>query len=699
MLRKFVLLNAAISLLITPALLLGLSAAPAAASTLVPAIGQAGEIKQYGTTNCLTNSNSNPSLSACSGTFGQQLWTVEPDNTIRIWGYGSASNNQWTAASEKCLNVPTSDPNDTNDYNPHQTLTPTIVGIHTCGQLTTLGSNPAPTDTWQVYDQGAGYYTISNIWQSKCLTNSFTIDICDPSKPSQQWVLPVADSMHQAASAALGLQSMYEPSTGLFGDTLNPDCDLQTNQWYQSGTNSLQNVYGGNCWWWSANALYSMIDFLELAQAVNGTWAGSGDLKTDIATTYDAICSAGTAHCPVTDATQDPAPWVNNISSNLNHFQNDYFDDTGNWALAWLNAYEYTNNLNYLYLAENLWHFITNNSWGYVPSGSPSCGSAGLVQFRHWTGQYPKDGNGNTTYPAKNLGTNALYLRLSAWLYVVTGKNVYFDGVFDSSSGTYDGGLQLEAKWLLNSSGLVQLYPTSTGQTLPIDQAGSRYMLDGVLDPNASTSCSIATGNAKETQHEGMVIAGLASTHDAVAKASKSTSPPNSLAQMEMPAAYLTMADNLAETAINDDAAHHYTSPLMIDRNQVLSETCTALVQGTTWPDGCDVTNSLGQHNAWLPGKGIFMRGLYCANNALTAAGVPDSALSAFITSNASQVWGNDQNSGQFADNLDQFGFLWDYDLYHATWSEAGQGYATEGSALEALNADFGLPVNSPMMC
>jgi hypothetical protein len=671
----------ALSAIVTLVLAVGLPQRQAAAATITP-IGQAGEVKQYGTSNCLTNSNSMLSMSSCSGTFGQQLWIAEPDKTIRIWGYGSANNNVWTAATEECLNVPTN--------------APTTVVLSTCGQLTTGGSNPIPTDTWQINDQG-GYATIGNIWQTgQCLTTSFKLAGCDPTKTSQQWVLPAADTLHQAASAALGLQSMYRFSNGLFGDTLNPDCDLQTNQWYKSGTNSLPNVYGGNCWWWSANALYAMIDFLEQA----GSWSGSGNLKADIATTYDTICSAGTANCPVTDATKDPSGWVGNISGNLNHFQNNYFDDTGNWALAWLNAYEYTSNKNYLYLAENLWHFITANSWGYVPNGETnSCGTGGLVQFRHWTESY-------TTYPAKNLGTNALYLRLSSWLYVITGDNTYFDGVGDSSGGN-DGGLQLEAKWLMNSSGLVQLYQNDAGQTLQPDQPGARYMLDGEVDPN--TACSIARGNAKETQHEGMVLAGLASTHDAIVKAGKSSTPPSSLGQMEQAPAYLTMADNLAETAINDDGSpgHSYTSPLMIDGNKVLSETCTS--ETGQWPDGCDINPSEAPDGdepetidpAWLPGKGIFIRGLYCVNSALLASTVPgpDTALSPFITSSATQVWNNDQNAGQFASNLDQFGFLWDYDLYHANWSEAGQGYATEGSALEALTASFGIGVSSPAMC
>jgi hypothetical protein len=93
--------------------------------------------------------------------------------------------------------------------------------------------------------------------------------------------------------------------------------------------------------------------------------------------------------------------------------------------------------------------------------------------------------------------------------------------------------------------------------------------------------------------------------------------------------------------------------------------------------------------NVWLPGKGIFIRGMYCLANAPSQS---DPAVSAFISSNAQWVWGTDENTetgNPAAQNLNQFGFLWD--VFHGGGS-SGLGYATQGAAVEALTANLGLP-------
>lgn len=77
-----------------------------------------------------------------------------------------------------------------------------------------------------------------------------------------------------------------------------------------------------------------------------------------------------------------------------------------------------------------------------------------------------------------------------------------------------------------------------------------------------------------------------------------------------------------------------------------------------------------------------------CLANALQGS---DAAVPAFITSNVQWVWVADQNtetSNPAAQDLNQFGFLWD--KFHGG-SNSGQGFATQGSALEALNANLGM--------
>jgi len=338
--------------------------------------------------------------------------------------------------------------------------------------------------------------------------------------------------------------------------------------------------------------------------------------------------------------------------------------------MAWLNAYELSverNRLNsanlvetkYLYLAENLWYYITNKGWD--SGGNPwTCGDPGGIVQHLPTSDKPQ--------PDKNLGTNAQYLLLSAWLYRATGLTRFLKGPDGTSTV---GGATAEANWLIgtpgNAGALMQHYSPSPA----FDQPGSRVLFDGQMDPYSNPgSCTIPMGEPKETQHMGQVIAALASMYQATG---------NSF--------YLTVGDNVAETVLNDNSANWYTSPAepMIDSNGVLSEDCTPLAGAGPWPDGCDVT---GSANVWLPGKGIFIRGLYCLSSALHGS---DAAIPAFITSNAQWVWAADQNTetgNPAAQNLNQFGFLWD--KFHGG-SGAGQGFATQGAALEALSADLGL--------
>lgn len=172
------------------------------------------------------------------------------------------------------------------------------------------------------------------------------------------------------------------------------------------------------------------------------------------------------------------------------------------------------------------------------------------------------------------------------------------------------------------------------------------------------------------------------------------------------------MADNLAETVMQATQTTTgatptaaYGGPAFVDASPpgegVLSETCSSLT--SLWPDGCDTTAG----KFWLPGKGIFLRATYCLSRDLTEAGLSDTGIGTFITSNATSVWDKDQNSGFGAGDLhaNQFGFLWDNDDFSSSntnWEPAGGGdqpglgYVTQASALEALGAQI---AGSTAMC
>lgn len=88
-----------------------------------------------------------------------------------------------------------------------------------------------------------------------------------------------------------------------------------------------------------------------------------------------------------------------------------YFDDIGWWTWTWLAAYKFAGNLDYLYLAEELWNYATNNGyhWDADTQGQtadPGVGCGGMVQYH----------NPNHTSPQPVIGpedtfANAPYLR------------------------------------------------------------------------------------------------------------------------------------------------------------------------------------------------------------------------------------------------------------------------------------------------
>src|SRR5574337_939506 len=105
----------------------------------------------------------------------------------------------------------------------------------------------------------------------------------------------MADYVLYATAAAQALQRWYNPATGL---------------WESTG------------WWNAANALGALIDYMSI-------------------TNSNAYLSVVT----------------NTFAKNKAHdFLNNYYDDEGWWALAWLKAYDLTKDSRYLSMAETIFN-------------------------------------------------------------------------------------------------------------------------------------------------------------------------------------------------------------------------------------------------------------------------------------------------------------------------------------------------------
>ena len=116
----------------------------------------------------------------------------------------------------------------------------------------------------------------------------------------------------------------------------------------QAGIGALQRwydpaagVWQGTGWWNSANALTAVIRYTKLT--------GDGSLAGVIPTTFTA-------------AQRQHADFVN-----------DYYDDNGWWALAWVAAFDMTRDSRYLDAARTI--FVRNTAGWTIPAAAASGGT------------------------------------------------------------------------------------------------------------------------------------------------------------------------------------------------------------------------------------------------------------------------------------------------------------------------------------
>jgi hypothetical protein len=587
----------------------------------------------------------------CGGgaTVWNQTWTVEVDGTIRLDNY--------------CLSGP---------------------GTVTAGAALLEFCTGAADQLWVLTDGEIQSATAGYCLAANGSTSGSTVKLttCSGSPNStDEWTTPTVSTQSQTLSAAVELldeYNFYGESAGLFTGPYDP-----------GGDDCPATKKGGNCWWYAANSLFALTDFAEQEPSS----VAASTTESVLANTYDVFCGSPST-CPTT-----PNSDGSNDFATLENFQNTYFDDTGWWALAWVNAWELTGNSDYLYLAEELWNYITQDGWV-----NTSCGGS-LIQFSG------TDSQGNTG--SQDAVANVVYLRLSAWLYLITSARKaaqaqqYLDGV-GKSLGT-DGGAAAVAKWLAGSAddgGTATSPPTSMisgpylNEAVPgyeqiaVGEAGSRFFFADHLDQG---TCAQG-GGQMWLNTEGMAVAAFADMYEAEGVAGDLIDAPY----------YLTIADNLADTVMtevpkaqgsNDLGIYYlppstYISPPTTDAGGILSEPCdpASPETGADWPYGCDPSKPI------LVDKGIFIRGLYCLNSVLSSAGESDSSIAPYIAKNAASVWASDQDtetSNPAATDLNQFGFNWDVNEDNG-YASVTLDFGTQTEALEALNANLG---GSTIMC
>lgn len=130
------------------------------------------------------------------------------------------------------------------------------------------------------------------------------------------------------------------------------------------------------------------------------------------------------------------------------NFNNDYFDDQGWWALAWVEAYKLTKNQKYLNMAETI--------YGTMSQGWTQELGGGIYWKRN-------------PLHYKNAIANNLYSLLSARLYKITKKEEYKNRFLEASDWMLNSGMINTANWQVED-GLDQDGKPNNGQYYTYNQ-------------------------------------------------------------------------------------------------------------------------------------------------------------------------------------------------------------------------------------
>lgn len=400
---------------------------------------------------------------------------------------------------------------------------------------------------------------------------------------------------------------------------------------------------GGNCWWWAANAWMALISYAE----GNPGTTDASDITNDLSTTYTGICGQYTAYqwgpCPTAPDQSGKDPFTINTNGNT------YFDDIGWWEQMWLNAYKLTHTADYLYLAEELWNYVTVNGYAWDTNSNNANPCGGIVQYHQVSDSSKPEIGPEDAY------ANALYLRNSAWLYSITGDSQYMTG----SGGV--GGAIYAASWIRGN--LIDDYGTTA-----LGTPGAQFMIADHASYNSSSQSCGPEGAQSWLQTQGETVNAWTDMYAACKAYAQCAASPGY---------YNNLADELALSVVGDKLGSNGTWPFegdpgqaepTVDSNGILSEPCEP-TSGNTWPRGCALGTSLSDYQPYLISKGIFERAIYCSNHNFN-----DSQLTSFAAVNADSLAG-----------LPNFGFLWD-----SQGANAPVIFPTQTSVLDGLDADLG---------
>jgi Glycosyl hydrolase family 76 len=227
----------------------------------------------------------------------------------------------------------------------------------------------------------------------------------------------------------------------------------------------------------------------DMAELMKSVSSSTGLIGTSWWQGAVALSTLETYQQTTGDTTWELLPFLTWLSDRSGKFEDNFDDDTGWWALVWLQEYDITHASAYLDLAETDANFI-HEDW------TSACG--GGVWWQRSPNYY------------KNAIANELFLELTAWLHnTIHGDTKYLSWA------------KSEWNWFSRSRMIGKNYLVSDGPNAPGDKG-------------SCVNTSHAQNEKIWTYNQGVILAGLAQLYKATGTKS-----------------YLTEAEHIANAAIS----------------------------------------------------------------------------------------------------------------------------------------------------